>query len=175
MNKVQQIKCEEVKRVKKKDAWSESVNSDINKMINIIEELEENKLRNNPEAEEWSILQIVAHVSESIPFWTSQIEMVINDSTVEWGRGYFDTSRLFAISDANIKNLTVKKGIIDLEKIVILVEDLLLHLKDNHLKITASSKYEIFNGESVQYILEKELINHIKGHLEQINRNLLKM
>lgn len=47
----------------------ESVQQSIQNIISLVKDLSEKEIRWNPSAEEWSIMQIITHVAEAIPYW----------------------------------------------------------------------------------------------------------
>lgn len=145
-------------------------------MICIVRDLDQDAIKWNPEEEEWSIMQIILHVGESIPFWLKEIKSIgiKENQNAKWGRGFFNKNRLYAICDENIQNTTLDEAIINLEKITLSVKEMLQLLTDDQLQIVASSNYSYFEGKTVQFIVESEIVKHIEGHVGQIKRNLLK-
>jgi len=137
------------------------VDNDIQEMINVLKNTEEDTIRWNPSKEEWSIMQVVVHVSESIPFWLNEIERVKKDPTVKWGRGYFDKNRLITLSKENIDNTTLDEAITNLEKVPLLVKETLESLTDEQPQ-----------EKAIQFMIDIEVIKHIEGHLHQVKRNL---
>src|SRR5690625_3571725 len=160
---------------KKNDERLESVSNNIQEMNSIVRELDEETIKWNPTEEEWSIMQIIVHVGEAIPFWLEDIKGIQKDPTAKWGRGLTHEGRLYAVSDENIQNTTVDEAIIDLEKIPLLVKESLASLTDEQLQIVAPSKNPNFEGKPVQFIVDNLVVKHIEGHVGQIKRNLSKV
>lgn len=153
----------------------QSVQNNIDEMIQIVRGLDEKTIRWNPTEEEWSIMQIIVHVAEAIPFWLKEIEGIKKDPTAKWGRGLSDEARLYTVSEENISNTTVDGAIRDLEKIPSLVEKSLDSLTDEQLKIVAPCHNPNFEGKPVQFIVDNLVVKHIEGHVGQIKRNLSKL
>lgn len=153
----------------------QSVKDNIAEMISTVQKLDEDTIRWNPTEEEWSIIQIIAHVGEAIPFWLKEIESVQAVPTGKWGRDHFHAGRLMAVSEENITNLTVDQAIADLEKIPSLVEERLSSLTKEQLEIVAPTYNPNFEGKPVEFIVNNLVVKHIEGHLGQINRNLSKL
>lgn len=137
------------------------VEKNVKDMISVLYEVDEEELRWRPANEAWSIIQIAAHVCESIPFWIDLIDRVTKDPNTIWGRDYFSQSRLFAVSDENVSNLTVEEVANDLENLIPSLETVLD-------KLTADQ----MQNETVQFIMYVEIIQHIEGHIHQMKRNL---
>lgn len=153
----------------------QSVQNNIDEMISTVRSLDEETIRWNPTEDEWSIMQIIVHVSEAIPFWLREIEGIKKDPDAKWGRGLSDEDRLYAVSEENIQNTTVDKAISDLEKIPSLVEESLAALTDEQLKIVAPCHNPNFEGKPVQFIVDNLVVKHVEGHVGQIKRNLSKL
>src|SRR5690625_458566 len=159
--------------IKKK--WLQSVNGDIQEIVDLLQELDEETIRAYPKPEQWSIMQITSHLNEAIPFWIKHIEDVVKDPSVKWGEGrsFFDNSRLYAISDKHISCLTVNVVMKNLKKLPPAIEKILFSLNNTKLNTTAKSDKLPFKDKTVKYIFKKEVVNHIKGHVYQIKRNLV--
>ncbi|MEI3612405.1 DinB family protein [Pseudogracilibacillus sp. SO30301A] len=153
----------------------QSVHHNIDEMIAFVRGLDEKTIRWNPTEDEWSIMQIIVHVAEAIPFWLREIERIIEDSSAKWGRGLTDEDRLYAVSDENIQNVKVDDAIRDLKKIPSLVEKSLSSLTEDQLKIVAPCHNPNFEGKPVQFIIDNLVVKHVEGHLGQIKRNLSKL
>lgn len=152
-----------------------SVKEDINEIVTIVKDLDESTIRWNPTEDEWSILQIVVHVEEAIPFWLKDIEAIKADPTKKWGRDVKHEGRLYAVSEENINNVTVDKALNDVEKIPFAVKQTLEKLTDEDTKLVAPSYNPNFDGKPVQFVIDKLVVGHVNGHLGQIKRNLSKL
>ncbi len=80
-----------------------------------IENVSEKDIRWNPTEEEWSILQIVSHLNEAVPYWLGEVERVIAEPGSKWGRGLEDADRLAAVDNPDALNveeeIAVLKGL----------------------------------------------------------------
>lgn len=148
---------------------------DIDEMVAIVRDLDEVTIRWNPTADEWSIMQIIVHVAEAIPFWLDDIEAIKKSPHDKWGRDLKHEGRLFAVSEDNINNTTVEQAITDLEKIPTQVKETLENLSEEEAQIVAPCYNPNFDGKPVQFIIDKLVVNHVSGHLGQIKRNLSKL
>src|SRR5438094_2303613 len=50
-----------------------------------------------PADDVWSVMEILAHSAEFVPFWTGQTLQIIRQPEQEWGRTHTDTARLEAV------------------------------------------------------------------------------
>lgn len=151
------------------------VKLDIDEMVAIVRDLDEETIRWNPTADEWSIMQIIVHVAEAIPFWLDDIEAIKKSPHDKWGRDLKHEGRLFAVSEDNINNTTVEQAITNLEKIPTQVKETLENLSEEEAQIVAPCYNPNFDGKPVQFIIDKLVVNHVSGHLGQIKRNLSKL
>lgn len=147
----------------------------INEMVNTVKDLSEDTIRWKPSAEEWSIMQVIAHVAEAIPFWLGEIRQIIQSPKDVWGRDHTNKIRLEAVDEAAVDQLAVENVIKDLENIPAQTEETLSKLTDEQLQLIAPSRNPNFDGKPVQFIIDKLIVGHIQGHNEQIQRNLSKI
>lgn len=153
----------------------QSVQSNIDEMIQIVRGLDEETIRWNPTEEEWSIMQIIVHVAEAIPFWLKEIEGIKKDPTATWGRGLSHEGRLYAVSEENIQNTTVDEALQDLKKVPASVKETVQSLSDEQYQLVAPCRNPNFEGKPVQFIVDNLIVKHVDGHLGQIKRNLSKL
>ena len=76
-----------------------SINQSIDQILEVTATLSEETIRWNPSEDEWSILQILSHLTEAIPYWLSEVETVVAAPGSKWGRGLQDSNRLAAVTD----------------------------------------------------------------------------
>ena len=77
-----------------------SVSESINRIIETVNGLSEETIRWNPSEEEWSIMQIMAHIVEAVPYWLDEINELVQSPGKEWGRNHLQQRRLDAVSQA---------------------------------------------------------------------------
>lgn len=151
------------------------VKASIDEMVHTVKELPEETIRWKPSEEEWSIMQVIAHIAEAIPFWLGEIRQIIQSPEDVWGRDHTNKIRLKAVDEETVDNLAVEKVIKDLEQIPSQTEETLGKLTDEQLQIVAPSRNPNFDGKPVQFIIDKLVVGHIQGHNGQIQRNLSKL
>ena len=156
------------------EARMNAINENIQVMIDIVNRLDEDTIRWNPSSEEWSIIQIVSHVAEAIPYWVKQIQNIKLDPSAEWGRGLQDEDRLYAVSEEKINKSDIKELVSAIEEIPAKVNKCLRALSVKDMEIVAPSRNPNFKGKPIQFIVDNLIVKHIEGHVSQIKRNLSK-
>lgn len=127
-----------------------------------------------PSEDEWSIMQIITHVAEAIPYWAKEINNIkVNPENV-WGRGLTDEVRLQAVSEENINKKSIEEVIEQLSSIPLIIENVLNTLTDEELNIQAPSRNPRFNNKPIDFIVNHLIVEHTEKHYKQIERNLCK-
>ncbi|GAK12182.1 DinB family protein [Geomicrobium sp. JCM 19039] len=145
----------------------------INQIVNISGELDEKTIRWNPSEEEWSIMQVLSHLAEAIPYWVNEVDRVVEKPGSEWGRGLQDPARLKAVE--NTGQLSVQKTLGEVEALKTMVEKLStisekqLHAENPH------RNFQKFGNKPVSFIIGHFIEEHVEKHLSQIKRNLSKL
>ncbi len=150
-----------------------SIQNSIDKMVEICEGLSEEVLRFKPSEEEWSIVQVLSHVNEATPYWLGEVERVVANPGVEWGRTLQDPARLAAVADPD--SLSVKELLSGLKAQREKVAEVLGRLTEEQLSIESPHRnFAKFGYKPVSFIISHFIDEHIAGHIEQIKRNLTK-
>lgn len=152
----------------------QSIKLSIDDIQGSVEGLDEKTIRWNPNEEEWSIIQIVSHLNEAIPYWLNEIERVVTKPGSKWGRGLADENRLAAV--ANPDQLEFKEEMKKLKEIQQSVSDCLNGLSETQLnEINPHRNFEKFGYKSVSFIIDHFLVEHVSNHSIQIKRNVSKL
>lgn len=152
----------------------ESVQQSIHNMINVVKGLSEKEIRWNPSSEEWSIMQIITHVAEAIPYWVREIQQIKEHPDQTWGRGLTDPTRLKTVSEEHVNSLLVADVLDQLASVPAFVEEILQSLSSEELKIVAPSRNPRFDGKTVDFIVNHLIVEHVQKHDQQIERNISK-
>jgi len=152
----------------------ESVQQSIQNIISLVKDLSEKEIRWNPSMEEWSIMQIITHVAEAIPYWVREIQQIKEHPDQTWGRGLTDETRLKTVSEENVNSLQVSDILDQLASIPLDVEETLQGLSSEDLEIIAPSRNPRFDGKPVEFIVNHLIVEHVEKHYHQIQRNLSK-
>ncbi|MCQ0955218.1 DinB family protein [Bacillus cereus] len=153
---------------------TESIYESINKIKTIVKPLPEEIIYWKPSEDEWSIMQIITHVAEAIPYWAKEISNIKVNHENLWGRGLTDEVRLQAVSEENINGTTVVAVIEQLSTIPLTIENVLTTLTDEELQIQAPSRNPRFTNKSIDFIVNHLIVEHTEKHYKQIERNLCK-
>lgn len=153
---------------------AESVYESIDKIKTIVKPLPEEIIYWKPSEDEWSIMQIITHVAEAVPYWAKEINNIKLNHENLWGRGLTDEVRLQAVSEEKINNQSIEEVIEQLSSIPLIIENVLNTLTDEELNIQAPSRNPRFNNKSIDFIVNHLIVEHTEKHYKQIERNLCK-
>lgn len=123
-----------------------------------------------PAAAVWSILDILCHIEEFIPYWTGQILAIVHYPDREWGRTHADPDRLEAVADTDSRELS--DVLASIRNRVASMRNRLLPLSDETLEITARSRNPRWETKPASFILDHLLVQHLTNHSAQIQRNI---
>jgi uncharacterized damage-inducible protein DinB len=148
------------------------INLSLDKMIQKVKELEAETIQKKPSEDEWSIMQILCHIVEAVPYWLNEIETLIGSPGIEWGRGLQDPARIQAVQ--NTENESLSNVLTELEKLKEQVESTLSKLNDEMLEQEAPSRNPRFGVKPLSFVVDHLLVEHVEKHYSQIQRNLSK-
>jgi hypothetical protein len=123
-----------------------------------------------PADDVWSVLEILCHIDEFVPFWTDETVSVVRDPGRQWGRDHTDTRRLAAVSTASTRDLpdverSMRAGVAEAVR-------KLSALREADLQIEATSKNPRWGVKPAAFIVDDLLVHHVEKHLGQIRRNV---
>jgi DinB superfamily len=122
-----------------------------------------------PEEGIWSIMDILCHIREFVPFWTGETLCVARGSGDQWGRDHTDNARLAAVR--NTASYKLGDVASDIRRDVKCSADTLIELSDADLAIEATSKNSCWGLKPASFIVDHLLV-HVQKHLSQIRRNV---
>lgn len=132
--------------------------------------LSEEQLRWKPADDVWSVMEILCHVEEVIPYWLLEIQAVVQAPGSEWGRNHLHEGRLAAVAKADQRTaVDIQQGILATKRDV---ERILGSMTPQDLAIEAPSKNPRWAIKPMSFIVDHLLVEHLKSHLGQIKRNL---
>lgn len=147
---------------------------DINRLsdliMNQVTGLTESQLHWKPSEEIWSIMELLCHVDEIVPYWLHELQRVIESPGIEWGRNHLDEGRLAAVACSKQRNLDDVLTCIQHNKQV--SKDVLASIRDEELLLEAPSRNPRFGTKPMMFIVSHLLVDHLQTHLNQIQRNL---
>ncbi|MCO0600849.1 DinB family protein [Peribacillus butanolivorans] len=152
----------------------QSFQQSIDHILETTANLSEKTIRCNPTEEEWSIMQILSHIAEAIPYWLGEVETVVTTPGSKWGRGLQDPARLAAVTDT--EKLSVDEVLKQVDELKYKVESGLGKLDEETLsKESPHRNFAKFGNKPVSYIVDHFIDDHVSGHYDQIKRNLSKI
>lgn len=151
-----------------------SIEQSFDQIYDICNVLTEEVFHFKPSQDEWSIIQILSHINEAIPYWLGEIQRVVEKPGVEWGRGLQDAARLEAV--ANPERLSSDVVLAEIKEQRQKVGEVLSQLTDEQLAIESPHRnFAKFGNKPVSFIISHFIDEHLAGHVEQIKRNLSKL
>lgn len=154
--------------------YIESINKSLDNILKTVDDLSEDVIRWKPAEDQWSILQILSHVSESTVYWLGEMEMILSTPGSEWGRGLQNPERLAAVDTPD--QLNVDQVIQNVKGLKDEVSDRLGKVSDDRLaEENPHRNFKKFGNKSVSFLIEHFLVEHVEGHYGQIQRNLSKL
>jgi uncharacterized damage-inducible protein DinB len=152
-----------------------SVNGSIDRIIETVNGLSEEIIRWQPTKDEWSIVQIIAHIVEALPYWVEEIEQLVETPGKEWGRNHLHEGRLEAVKHETVDTISVSEMIKELEKVKQTVQAGIEHLTEEKLSAEATSVNPNYGTKPLSFIIEHLIDGHVNKHEGQIQRNLSKL
>ena len=141
----------------------------VDQILDDVQRMPEGLVHWKPADDVWSVLEILCHIDEFVPFWTGETLNVIREPGYEWGRDHTDTRRLGAVQAAGTRSLadverSIRAGAAD-------AAAKLSTLRDEDLQIEAKSKNPRWGVKPAAFIVDDLVVGHVEKHLGQIRRN----
>jgi hypothetical protein len=123
-----------------------------------------------PTPDVWSVMEILCHVAEFIPYWTTQTLQIIRHPDGLWGRTHTDTARIDAVNRAGSRTLadvlsSIRTGAGSSAAI-------LSGLTDAELDIEATSHNPKWARKPAAFVAEHLVVEHVEKHAGQVRRNV---
>lgn len=118
----------------------------------------------------WSVMDILCHIREFIPFWTDETLRIVREPHEIWGRDHTDARRLAAVTNTASHELEEVLG--DIWRTVQRSASTLARLSDADLAIEAMSKNPRWGRKPASFVVDHLLVEHVEKHLGQIRRNV---
>ncbi|NYE04404.1 putative damage-inducible protein DinB [Bacillus niacini] len=145
----------------------------IDKMVETVSGISEDTIRRKPSDDEWSIIQIICHVLEAIPYWMKDISQIKKYPEELWGRNHLQEARLAAIEKTD--NRTIDEVLKELIALKTQVEMEFSTLDPGILAIESTSRNPNFGTKPISFIVDHLIVEHASKHYGQIKRNLSKL
>lgn len=147
-----------------------SIHQTLDQIIATTKDMSPELLMWKPAEDKWSVMEVLAHVEEAIPYWLDEINRLIERPGTEWGRGLQDEKRLAAIAMAGSRSLD--EVLSSLENIKGQVAEVLNTIPKEALLREAPSRNPRFGIKPLTFVIEHLLVEHVDTHVKQIKRNL---
>ncbi len=147
-----------------------SIQESIDQILDLSKGLSEDLLNWKPAEDKWSIIEVLCHVEEAIPYWLDEVTKLLEAPGSEWGRGLQDEARLAALSKAGTRPLGEVWAAIEQSKDQ--AQSVLSPLTVEQLQKESPSRNPRFGTKKLSFVIEHLLVDHAVVHLKQINRNI---
>lgn len=152
--------------------YQNDMNKSIDGIVNMVEGLSEDEIYYKPSKEGWSIIEIIGHVEEVIPYWVNELVRVVEADGTEWGRGLQDEARLQAVAEAPSRNVTdILNGIKVAQQHANIKWET---LKEEDLSLEAPHRNPKFGVKPMSFLVEHFITGHLANHEKQIAHNVSK-
>jgi hypothetical protein len=123
-----------------------------------------------PADDVWSVMEILCHVAEFVPYWTSQTLLVVRHRDGLWGRTHTDTARIDAVNRAGRRSVddvlsSIRTGVGSSATI-------LRGLTDAEFDLEAMSHNPKWARKPASFIAEHLVVEHVEKHAGQVRRNV---
>jgi hypothetical protein len=118
----------------------------------------------------WSVIDILCHIREFVPFWTGETLRIARQPHELWGRDQTDTARLAAVT--NTAAYKLDDVVTDIRHVVRRSANALKELSDADLSVEATSKNPRWGLKPASFVVDHLLLEHVEKHLGQIRRNV---
>ena len=122
-----------------------------------------------PAEDVWSVIEILGHLAEFVPFWTAQALQITRHPEQEWGRTHADLDRLEAVKRAPSRTLADLTQ--DIQTSVAASAATLRGLSEQAFGTEAPSRNPRWGRKPASFVVDDLLVGHLEKHLCQIQRN----
>lgn len=122
-----------------------------------------------PAADVWSVMEILCHVAEFVPYWTGQALQIARRPSEEWGRTHGDQSRVEAVERAGSR--TADDVVAEIRRGVEASAGAIRGLTDADLDMEATSRNPRWGRRPSAFVVEHLIVEHVEKHLGQVRRN----
>jgi uncharacterized damage-inducible protein DinB len=123
-----------------------------------------------PAADVWSVMEILCHVAEFVPYWTGQTQQAAAHPDRLWGRDHKDTARIDAVNRAGARSLS--EVLAEIRAGTLASTAAIRRLRDADLDVEAVSHNPRWGRQPASFVLEHLVIEHVTKHTGQIRRNV---
>jgi len=126
-------------------------------------------MRWKPADDVWSVMEILCHVAEFVPYWTGQAMQVAQRPGEQWGRTHTDTARIDAVAQADSRS---PDELLDAIRAAVSRSAAAIHkMTDAELATEAVSRNSRWGRQPASFIIDHLVIEHLEKHAGQVRRN----
>src|SRR5215467_15162975 len=118
----------------------------------------------------WSVMDILCHIREFVPFWMGETLRIVRTRNETWGRDHTDRARIAAVT--NTAAYKLEDVLSDIRRAAERSADALRGLSDADLDIQAMSKNPRWGMKPASFVVDHLVVQHVEKHLGQIRRNV---
>ncbi len=133
-----------------------------------LSELDPTLLYLKPAPTEWTVMEILAHLLELMPYWGDEIEKLVANPGQNFGRTQEDEVRLAAVHNHGSEKLDYIKAA--LPGSFARLEEVLSKLQDSDLALTGVHSRR--GEQTLEYFMPDFVTAHLKAHVSQIRQTL---
>ena len=122
------------------------------------------KLYEHPLADEWSIMENLAHIIEFLPYWANEIAKLVATPGQKFGRTAEDEGRLRGIREHSTDTLEQVKA--QLPGSYARLDQVLASLKDSDLDL--QGRHPKYGDQRLEWFIRDFVAEHLAAHVEQI-------
>jgi len=142
----------------------------LSRIISSAQGLSIDRLHWKPAEDKWSVMEVLVHVDEAIPYWLNEITRLLAAPGTAWGRGLQDEQRLAALAEAGSRSLAeVLDSIANAKERVAVV---LGPITQDELQQQSPSRNPRFGTQPLSFVIQHLVVDHAAVHDKQITRNL---
>ncbi|PLS18540.1 hypothetical protein CVD28_05215 [Bacillus sp. M6-12] len=150
------------------EQYKSEIEIEIDQITKLVDGISDEKLFWKPSEDEWSIVQVLAHVEEILNYWVDELNRVISTPDAAWGRGFDDPARLDAVRQAHTRSFPeVMEGIGKAKNKVLTAFN---EYKEQDLSIEAPHRNPKFGVKNMHFLVEHFIVEHLEKHITQIKR-----
>lgn len=123
-----------------------------------------------PAEDVWSVMEIICHVDEFVPYWTEQTLQVVRHPDQLWGRDHTDERRLGAVRQAGSR--TPGHVLSSIGTHARAAAESINGLTDADLDLEAASRNPRWGHRPASFIVDHLLVQHVLKHIGQVRRNV---
>ena len=127
-----------------------------------------NKLYQAPTEDEWTIMEILAHLVELMPYWADEVAKLVAQPGQNFGRLSQQEERLAALRDHGHDGLEQVKAA--LPKSYRCLDQALSHLQGSDLTLTGH--HMIFGERTLAWFIDELIVQHVHNHIVQMQESL---